>query len=104
LATDCAPTDIAVVIVNLRPGLTYNVRLVDAGGASIRSTFTTSDHDDPHLDNLYASIRTETGTFDTTRLDREVHDALLANFSDIVTSGDSILATVSVSGVPKEVM
>lgn len=99
--TNCELTDIDVVILNLRSGLTYRVRLLNTNRLYTSLTLETSGHDDLRLNNLYASIRTDSGTFDMTRLDRGFHDVLLANFSNLFTSGDNILATVCINEAPR---
>lgn len=96
--------DMAVVIVNLEPCLTYKVNITTTEGDVISSEFTTCDSENPCLENLYLGIRNSDGVFNTTRLNKKLHDIFLANFSNIVTSGDNILATVTVNGVEKEVM
>jgi len=94
-------------IINLSPEMTYTVRITftDTEGkiVSIQKTVTTCDEETPCLENLYAGIRTPTGKYNTTGLNKEVHDVLVKKFSDVVTSGDSILATVSINGISKEI-
>lgn len=100
----CEDGDKSVVVVNLEPQTTYSVRLTKSDGSFTNSEVVTCANTDPCLENLYKGIQTEEGTFDTTRLNKVSHDVFVANFSEIVTSGDSILATVSINGVPKSIM
>lgn len=100
----CTEGDAAFVIVNLQPSSTYSVRVSDKEGKeSISSSFTTSDSSSPDLQNLYEGIRRPDGVYDTTRFEKNVHDVFLEHFSQIVNSGDKILASVTVNGVPQEV-
>lgn len=100
----CTEGDAAFVIVNLQPSSTYSVRVSDKEGKeSISSSFTTSDSSSPDLPNLYEGIRRPDGVYDTTRFEKNVHDVFLEHFSQIVSSGDKILASVTVNGVPQEV-
>lgn len=62
-------------------------------------SFTTMTQQSPLLANLYTSIRSPDGAYDTMRLNKQVHDVFLANFSVIVRDGDEILARVEWNGV-----
>lgn len=100
----CQDGDAAFVIVNLEPSTTYSVRASDAERDEIvSSTFTTNDSAAPNLPNLYEGIRRPDGVYDTTRFEKKVHDVFLENFSQIVSTGDTILASVTVNGVEQEV-
>lgn len=100
----CEEGDGAFVIVNLQPSSTYSVRISDKEGKeTLSSSFTTNHSSSPALDNLYEGIKTDDGIYDTTRFEKEVHDVFLENFSQIVSSGDKILASVTVNGVPQDV-
>lgn len=100
----CQDGDAAFVIVNLQPSTTYSVRVSDAErNESISSSFTTNDAGTPNLHNLYEGVRRPDGVYDTTRFEKEVHDVFLENFSQIVRTGDTILASVTVNGVPQDV-
>lgn len=100
----CDSGDAAFVIVNLEPSTTYSVRVSDtSGNETLLSSFTTSSSEEPGLQNLYQGIRRPDGVYDTTRFEKRVHDVFLENFSDVVKSGDTILASVTVNGVPQEV-
>ena len=99
----CEEGDAAFVIVNLAPSSTYNVRVLDKEGNFIANSFTTKDSDVPCLENLYEGIRRPDGVYDTTRFEKNVHDVFLENFSQIVHSGDRILANVTVNGIPQDV-
>lgn len=94
--------DVSVVIVNLEPGLKYTVK-VSAGDKCITNTFETCSEEEPHLENLYSGLKNKDGQVNTTSLNKKVHDIFVENFSNVVTSGDSILANVSVNGVSKEI-
>lgn len=96
--------DVAFVIVNLQPSSSYDVRVSNKDGSqTLTNSFTTKDTSNPSLDNLYAGIRRPDGVYDTTRFEKNVHDVFLENFSQIVKSGDIILASVTINGVPQEV-
>lgn len=95
---------ISAVVVNLEPSLTYTVSITTTDGERLTSLLTTCDVENPCLENLYMGLRNSEGVYDTTRLNKNVHDIFLANFSSIVTSGDSILANVTVNGIEKEIM
>lgn len=99
----CEEGDAAFVIVNLEPSSTYDVRVLDKEGNFIANSFTTKDSSSPCLQNLYEGIRRPDGVYDTTRFEKNVHDVFLENFSQIVNSGDTILASVTVNGVPQHV-
>ena len=95
---------ISAVIVNLDPSVTYTVSLITSDDKRITSEVTTLDAENPCLENLYMGLRNSEGVFDTTRLNKKLHDVFLANFSNIVSSGDNILAKVTVNGIAKDVM
>ena len=99
----CEEGDAAFVIVNLAPSSTYHVRVLDKEGNFLTNSFTTKDSDVPCLENLYEGIRRPDGVYDTTRFEKHVHDVFLANFSQIVHSGDRILASVTVNGIAEDV-
>ncbi|CAM9902254.1 unnamed protein product [Pylaiella littoralis] len=96
--------DSAFVVVNLEPSSTYHVTVSDKGGIqTLKNSFTTKDSSSPCLENLYKGIRRADGVYDTTRFEKNVHDVFLENFSQIVHSGDRILASVTVNGIPQDV-
>lgn len=95
-------SDSSTVIVNLDASTTYNVKLTTSN-SEIKSTVTTCSEEEPALENLYESLKTG-DKYDTTRLNKYVHDVFLANFSKIVNQGDDIIATVGVNGVEKQVL
>ena len=100
----CQEGDTALVIVNLEPSSTYHVRVSNKDGSeTLANSFTTNDTSSPSLDNLYRGIRRPDGVYDTTRFEKNVHDVFLENFSEVVNSGDVILARVTVNGVPQEI-
>lgn len=98
----CNPGDIAFVVVNLEPSSTYFVTVSD-GTSILSNSFKTKDFTAPDLHNLYESIRRPDGVYDTTRFEQNVHDVFVENFSDIVQSGDVILARVTTNGVTQDV-
>ena len=99
----CEEGDAAFVIVNLEPSSTYDVRILDKEGNSIVNSFTTKGSDVPCLENLYQAIRRPDGVYDTTRFEQKLHDVFLENFSQVVSSGDTILASVTSNGVSQDV-
>lgn len=103
-AARCEEGDLAIVVVNLEPSTTYCVKLVSESGETVTSQFTTCSEEYPCLQNLYEGLKGPDEKYDTTRLDKRVHDIFLANFSEIVTAEDEILAKVSINGVKKEVL
>lgn len=104
ISAKCNENDATFVIVNLEPSTTYTVRISDVEGKeTLSSSFTTSEEQSPNLNNLYQAIRRTDGVYDTTRFEKKLHDVFLENFSNIVSSGDVILASVVVNGVPQEV-
>jgi len=94
--------EISLVVVNLDPSLEYTVKLTLENGEYLHKSFKTSSIEEPCLDNMYVSLRNVDGQYDTTRLNKKVHDIFVEKFSNIVKSGDSILANVSIEGVSKE--
>ena len=94
--------DISTVIVNLEPGLKYDVKITFTGNSCIAGSFETCSSTDLCLENLYKGLQNTNGEFDTTPLNKNLHDIFVENFSSVVKSGDSILATVSVNGISKE--
>lgn len=101
-AAKCESDDLSTVIVNLDASTTYNVKLTTPTSV-VKSTVTTCSEEEPALENLYESLKVG-DKYDTTRLNKYVHDVFLANFSKIVNQGDDIIATVGVNGVQKQVL
>lgn len=99
----CDEGDMAVVLVNLQPSTDYEIRVVSESGETITETVTTESKSSPNFQNLYESIRTGDGVYDTTMFEKELHDVFLENFSYIVNNGDKILANVRVNGVQQKV-
>ena len=94
----------SIVLVNLEPSTSYSVRVVLAPDVTVSSgTFETWSEEDPHLNNLYASVRLDDGSYDATQFDKNVHDAFLQYFNDIVKSGDTIYTSVILKGAPKDI-
>ncbi|CAM9214494.1 unnamed protein product, partial [Ectocarpus sp. 4 AP-2014] len=67
------------------------------------SAFQTWPLKNPHLENLYSSVRLEDGTYDATQFDKTVHDVFLQHFNPIVANGDTIYASVVLKGAPKNI-
>ena len=99
----CGEGDMAVVLVNLQPSTTYEIRIISESGENITETMTTENKSSPNFKNLYESIRSPDGVYDTTMFEKELHDIFLKNFSSIVKDGDKILANVKVNGVQQKV-
>lgn len=94
----------AIALVNLEPDTSYDVRVTSASSNTVLSDgFQTCSLEDPHLENLYASVRLEDGTYDATQFDKSVHDVFLKYFNDIVQNGDTIYASVILKGAPKNI-
>jgi len=98
-----SPTS-SIVLVNLQPDTKYEVRVISSSpGATASSEVQTWPENNPHLENLYASIRLDDGTYDATQLDKSVHDIFLKYFNQLVKSGDTIYTSVILKGAPKEI-
>ena len=94
----------AIALVNLEPDTSYDVCVTSASSNTVLSDgFQTWSLEDPHLENLYASVRLEDGTYDATQFDKSVHDVFLKYFNDIVQNGDTIYASVILKGAPKNI-
>ena len=104
IAAKCENGEGAVVVVNLIPSTTYLVQVFgDKNEEVLSNTFKTNDATTPDFHNLYQGIRMADGVYDTTRFEKPLHDLFMANFSNIVNSGDRILAKVAVNGVSQNV-
>lgn len=100
-ATSTTP---AIVLVNRDPDTSYEVCVLSSDSTVLVSgSVQTWPLDDPHLDNLYSSIKLEDGTYDATQFDKPVHDIFLKYFNDIVQDGDTIYTSVILKGAPKNV-
>ncbi|CAM9105246.1 unnamed protein product [Ectocarpus sp. 8 AP-2014] len=94
----------AIALVNLEPDTSYSVCVTSPSSDTVVSnSFQTWSLDDPHLENLYASVRLEDGTYDATQFDTSAHDVFLKYFNDIVQNGDTIYASVILKGAPKNI-
>ncbi|CAM9209210.1 unnamed protein product [Pylaiella littoralis] len=103
-AKEATTTTPAIVLVNLEPDTSYEVTVLSSDSTVVGSgAVQTWPADDPHLDNLYASVRLEDGTYDATQFDKTVHDIFLKYFNDIVQDGDTIYTSVILKGAPKNV-
>lgn len=100
-ATSATPS---IVLVNLEPDTSYEVRVVSEPSTGVASgAVKTWSLEEPHLENLYASIRLEDGTYDATQFEKTVHDVFLKYFNDIVKNGDTIYTSVILKGAPKNI-
>lgn len=103
-SASCEPGSLAIVVVNLFPGLVYNVAIESSDEQQvIEGSFITEKESTPEMGNLYESLKNADGVYDTTRLDKRVHDIFLEHFSTFVKSGDEIIASVTVNGSPQEI-
>lgn len=103
-SASCQSGELAVIVLNLFPDLSYNVMIESKQGEIREGTFSTASETSPNMKNLYKSLQNSDGIYDTTRLDKRVHDIFLAHFSSVVKPGDQILASVNVNGAQQEVM
>ena len=94
--------DNKIVLLNLEPDTSYDVRVSYKGG-SHEGTFKTFSEDKPHLENLYESIKLEDGTYDATQLEKKAHDVFLKYFNEVVNNGDTIYASVVYNGATKNI-
>lgn len=99
-ASSTTPT---IVLVNLEPDSSYDVRVVHASDIVSSGSVKTYSTEDPHLENLYSSVKLEDGTYDATQFDKTVHDIFLKYFNDIVRNGDTIHTSVILKGAPKNI-
>lgn len=94
----------SIALINLEPDTSYDVRVTSTSSKiNLTSTFQTWSLEDPHLENLYASVRLEDGSYDATQFDKSVHDVFLQFFNDIVENGDTIYASVILKGATKNI-
>lgn len=96
-------TTASTILVNLEPGTSYNVRAISGPTVVSAGIVDTHPLEDPHLENLYASVRLDDGSYDATQFDKEVHDVFLRYFNDIVQHGDTIYASVILKGAHKDI-
>ncbi len=96
------------VMLHLKPNEKYTVRVqvapykLDNSKTNWYSvgrdcTFHTEPETEPCLQNMYDSLKTESGIYDTSKLNKELHDIFMKNFSDIVQNGDAIRAPIRIS-------
>ena len=93
--------EISTTIVNLEPSKIYTVRITLENDSVLTSDFKTCSYEEPCLENLYESLL-KNEEYDTTLLNKKIHDIFVQNFSTIVKTGDQILANVSVDGTNKQ--
>lgn len=77
--------------------------MTSESGTEVSGSVRTWPLEDPHLENLYSSVRLEDGTYDATQFDKTVHDVFLKYFNDIVENGDTIYTSVILKGAPKKI-
>lgn len=93
----------SVVLLNLDPETSYDVRVIAGGSVYLSGSFKTKSESYPELHNLYESIKLEDGTYDATQLEKKTHDVFLKYFSDVVKSGDTIYTSVILKGASKNI-
>lgn len=103
LEQQATSTTTSIVLVNLQPATTYEVCVISETGAEISGRVKTWPLEDPHLDNLYSSVKLDDGTYDATQFDKTVHDVFLKYFNEIVENGDTIYTSVILKGAPKNI-
>lgn len=96
-------TTTSIVLVNLQPDTSYEVSVMSDSGLVKSGSVRTWPLEDPHLDNMYSSVRLDDGTYDATHFDKTVHDVFLKYFNDIVEDGDTIYTSVILKGAPKNI-
>ena len=94
----------SIVLVNLEPGKSYDVSVTStSSGVTASGNVQTWSLEDPHLDNLYSSVRLDDGSYDATQFDKTVHDVFLRYFNNVVKHGDIIYTSVILKGAPKNI-
>ncbi len=99
----CEETNI--ILLNLDPDTLYDVR-VSSGTKDkeeVFGSFKTHTEGEPHLDNLYESVKLADGTYDATQFEKKAHDVFLRYFNDVVRNGDTIYTTVVLKGASKNI-
>ena len=92
-----------VVLVNLLPETEYLVNVSVDNTVQSTLSFKTFPETDPHLENLYESVKSEDGTYDATQFEKNVHDIFLKYFNDVVKSGDKIYTSVNIKGTQRNI-
>ncbi len=94
----------STVLINLEQDTSYDIFVTSKSGlVSASGSVRTWSLQDPHLENLYTSVKLEDGTYDATQLNKNAHDVFLKCFNDIVKSGDTIYTSVILKGAPKNI-
>lgn len=92
-----------IVLLNLEPATTYEIRVVSSNDEIITKSMKTAPSSKPELNNLYESIKLADGTYDATNLEKKAHDVFLQYFNDVVKNGDTIYTSVIFKGTPKNI-
>ena len=93
----------SVLLLNLEPGTSYDMRILDENKVETLGSFKTFPESDPQLHNLYQSVKLDDGTYDATQFDKKVHDVFLKFFNDVVQNGDTIYTSVVLKGATKNI-
>ena len=93
----------SIVLLNLEPDTEYLVNVSVDGTVLSASEFKTFPESEPHLENLYESIKTDDGNYDATNFEKKAHDVFLKYFNDVVKSGDTIYTSVNIKGTQRNV-
>ena len=93
----------STVLINLEPDTAYDITVTSESGVAASGSVQTWSLETPHLENLYASVMLEDGTYDATQFNKNVHDVFLKYFNDIVQHGDTIYTSVILKGAPKNI-
>ena len=92
-----------IVLLNLEPETSYDVFVLGSNGIGKTGSFKTFSEEEPHLDNLYQSVKLEDGTYDATQFDKKAHDVFLKYFNEVVNDGDTIYTSVVLKGTSKNI-
>lgn len=101
--TKCEDTNL--LLLNLEPNTSYDVRVaaVTDNKEDIFGSFKTFPESEPHLNNLYESVKLSDGTYDATQFEKKAHDVFLKYFNDVVKNGDTIYTSVVLKGASKNI-
>lgn len=95
----------SILLLNLDPDTSYDVRVVSVGDdkTQVQGSFKTFTESEPHLENLYQSVKLADGTYDATQFDKKAHDVFLKYFNEVVQDGDTIYTSVVLKGASKNI-